>query len=227
MINKIINELKEIGTTHTKEFARSLIPNCNNMIGVKIPALRAIAKRISKEDPILFLEQNDFSYYELEMLQAMVIGYMKTDIKIKLTFARRFIPLIHDWSVNDAFCQTFKDAAIYQEDVWNLLGEYYNSKNEFELRVIVIMMMCYFINDEYVDKVIDFITNTYLDKYYYKMGVAWCMQVIMMKYPEKGLSIVKNNVLDKWTHNKSISKMNDSFRISDDLKLELKKYRRK
>lgn len=227
MINKIINELKEIGTTHAKEFAESLIPNCNNMIGVKIPVLRSIAKRIAKENPIMFLEQNDFSYYELEMLQAMVIGYMKTDIKTKLTFARIFIPFIHDWSVNDTFCQTFKDAVIYQEDVWNLLGEYYNSTNEFELRVVVIMMMCYFINDEYVDKVIDFITNTYLDKYYFKMGVAWCMQVIMMKYPDKGLNIIKSNSLDKWTHNKAISKMTDSFRISAELKTELKKYRRK
>lgn len=227
MLNNIIDELKLNSTRDNKEFAESLIPGAKTLLGVKVPILRKMAKEISKNNPIEFLENNNFSYYELEMLQAMVIGYMKLNIDEKLAYAKSFISLIHDWSVCDTFCQTFKDAKTYQEQVWELLMLFKDSKEEFEKRVVVCMMMNYFINDQYIDKVIDFIKANYLDKYYYKMGVAWCMQVIMMKYPKKGIEILENNYLDKWIHNKSISKMMDSFRIDNNLKLELKKYRRK
>ena len=227
MLNKIIDELKLNSASHNKEFAESLIPGVKTLLGVKVPILRKMAKEISKNNPIEFLENNNFIYYELEMLQAMVIGYMKLNIDEKLAYAKSFIPLIHDWSVCDTFCQTFKDAKTYQEQVWELLMLFKDSKEEFEKRVVVCMMMNYFINDQYIDKVIDFIKANYLDEYYYKMGVAWCMQVIMMKYPTKGIEILENNYLDKWIHNKSISKMMDSFRINNDLKIELKKYRRK
>ena len=89
------------------------------------------------------------------------------------------------------------------------------------------MMLCHFINDNYVQLVIDFIDQTKKNGYYYKMGCAWCLQVIMVKYPKLCLDYLKNNNLDDWIFNKAIQKMIESYRVSDDMKEEIRKLKRK
>lgn len=227
MIEEVLLKLDILKSSHQLEFSKSLIPGSLPMLGVKVPNLRIVAKDICKTNPILFLNSNPLNIYELEMLQAMVIGYMKEDLNVVIEFARIFIPLIHDWSVNDCFCQTFKIAKEYQKEVWELLSGYFNSESEFELRCVVVMMLSHFINDDYVDEVINFIDTTHHDGYYYKIACAWCLQVIMVKYPDKCLAYLKSNHLDSWTHNKAITKMTESYRISNDMKEIIKKLKRK
>lgn len=227
MIEELLIKLNSLKTNHQLEFSKSLIPNSLVMLGVKVPDLRMIAKDISKTSPIEFLESNPQNIYELEMLQAMVIGYMKEDLSVILHYAKTFIPLIHDWSVNDCFCQTFKIAKKHQAEVWNMLKEYFNSKSEFELRCVVVMMLSHYINDDYIDEVIRFIDTTVHDGYYYKIACSWCLQVIMVKYPDKCYEYLKYNNLDNWTHNKAITKMIESYRVSDDMKDKIRKLKRK
>ncbi len=227
MINKIIDKLNNLKDESYKEFSSSLNPTALPMIGVRIPDLRKIAKEIVSEDPIYFLENNPLDIFELASLHAMVLGLMKSDLNVILKYVKDFIPYINDWSVNDTFCQTFKIAKKYQKEVWVFLNNYFNSNKEFELRVVVVMMMCHFINDEYINSVIEFIDQTKNDGYYYKMGCAWCLQVIMVRYPDLCYNYLKYNHLDDWTFNKAIRKMIESYRISDDMKGKIKKLIRK
>lgn len=227
MIDKVIKKLYDLKDEKYRDFSSSLNPTAPLMIGVRIPKLRKIAKEIVKEDPIFFLEHNPLNFFEMIMLHAMVLGLMKEDIKVILKYVKDFIPFINDWSVNDCFCQTFKIAKKYQKEVWEFLGDYFNSNQEFELRVVVIMMMCHFINDQYIDLVISFIDSTKNDGYYYKMGCAWCLQVIMVKYPKLCYNYLLNNHLDDWTFNKAISKMIESYRIDNDMKDKIRKLKRK
>ena len=227
MIDKVIKKLYDLKDEKYRDFSSSLNPTAPLMIGVRIPELRKIAKEIVKEDPIFFLEHNPLNFFEMIMLHAMVLGLMKEDIEVILKYVKDFIPFINDWSVNDCFCQTFKIAKKYQKEVWEFLGDYFNSNQEFELRVVVIMMMCHFINDQYIDLVISFIDSTKNDGYYYKMGCAWCLQVIMVKYPKLCYNYLLNNHLDDWTFNKAISKMIESYRIDNDMKDKIRKLKRK
>ena len=227
MIEQILNKLNKLKDLKYKDFSSSLNPTALPMLGVRIPELRKIAKEIVKDNPKYFLEHNPMTNFELVSLQAMVIGYLKEDIVVVLKYLEAFIPKINDWSVNDTLCQTFKIAKKHQKEVWDFLCNYYNSNSEFELRVVVVMMLCHFINDEYVRLVIDFIDQTKNNGYYYKMGCAWCLQVIMVKYPKLCLDYLKNNNLDNWIFNKALQKMIESYRISDDLKEEIRKLKRK
>lgn len=227
MINRIINKLNELRDIKYRDFSSSLNPTALPMIGVRIPELRKIAKDIVNENPKYFLDNNPMSCFELVSLHAMVIGYMKEDIDIVLKYLETFIPMINDWSVNDTLCQTFKLAKKHQEKVWDFLSNYFNSNSEFELRVVVVMMLCHFINDKYVNLVIDFIDQTKNNGYYYKMGCAWCLQVIMVKYPQICLDYLYNNNLDDWVFNKAIQKMIESYRVSDDMKEVIRKLKRK
>lgn len=227
MISKVIKKLNDAKDVKYQEFSSSLNPTALLMLGVRIPILRKIAKEIVNEDAIKFLETNPMDCFELLSLQAMVIGYMKEDLSVVLHYTRLFIPFVSDWSVNDTLCQTFTIAKKYPKEVWNFLSDYFNSVQEFELRVVVVMMLCHFITDEYVEKVISFIDKTKNDGYYYKMGCAWCLQVIMVKYPNICYQYLLNNNLDDWTHNKAISKMIESYRVSNDMKDKIKKLKRK
>ena len=48
-----------------RKFSQSLIPNIDNVLGVRLPVLRKIAKEIYKSDNWKdFLKQNDFEYME-------------------------------------------------------------------------------------------------------------------------------------------------------------------
>lgn len=165
--------------------------------------------------------------FELETLQAFVIGYAKDDIDVLIGYFREFVPRLHDWSVNDSLCQTFKIARKYQREVYDFLMEYYDSDKEYEVRVVAVMLMSHFLNDEYIDRVIDILDHIYSDTYYAKMGIAWAVATVMAKYPQKCEAYMRgDNHLDDWTYNKAIQKMLESYRVSDEMKQKMRSLRR-
>ena len=107
-----------------QKFTSGLIPGTDPIIGVRIPKLRTLAKKIAKEDWRGYLEHAACDTYEEIMLQGLVLGYAKGEIDELLEYVRAFIPKIHDWSVNDCFCATFKIAQKHREKVWNFLMPY-------------------------------------------------------------------------------------------------------
>lgn len=98
MRNAILKQLMELKEEEYQKFQASLIPNCNNMLGVRIPELRKIAKEIAKEDWQTYLKNAKDTFFEEVMLQGMVIGYIKTDIEIRLKYIEQFVPKITNWS---------------------------------------------------------------------------------------------------------------------------------
>ena len=119
-----------------RKFTSGLILGSDLILGVRVPKIRALAKRIAKEDWRAYLAGARDDSYEEIMLQGLVIGYAKGEINEMLSWARGFLPKIHDWSVNDAFCSTFKTAQKHRPQVWDFLMEYKDSPREFEQRVV-------------------------------------------------------------------------------------------
>ncbi len=188
--------------------------------GISIPELRKFAKQISKSDYITFVENNDFSSYELKLLHAFVLGYIKSDIQTLLKYFKDFIPQVDDWAVNDSLCQNFKIARKYPDEIWKFLMRYKKSKKEFESRIVSVMLLSHYLNNKYIDKVISILDKLNTDGYYSQMGVAWAFATIMGKYPDKCLKYLKskNCNLNKITYNKTLQKIRESFRVSDDIK---------
>lgn len=219
------------------DFSKALNPTSLPMLGVRLPELRKLAKKIAKDDYKKFLGQNPMDSFEMETLQAMVIGYAKDDLSSILSCAAAFIPKIHDWSVNDSFCQTFKICEKHQNQkiCWDFFMKYAQSHREFEVRVVAVMLMSHYLNDDYIDRVIQVLDSLYTgerpdksDYYYAKMGVAWAVATLAAKFPQKCLSYMKSkdNHLDGWTYNKAIQKMCESFRVSEEIKEKMKRLRK-
>ncbi|MCR5684519.1 MAG: DNA alkylation repair protein [Lachnospiraceae bacterium] len=216
-IQEIRAELAAHADPKNAEFFKKLNPTAKPCIGVRIPIMRKLAQRIAKEDYRGFLDHNPMDTYELESLHAFVIGYAKDDIRVLLSYLDTFIPTIHDWSVSDSLCQTFKIARKYPDETFDLLMKYRDSHREFEVRVVAVMLMSQFLTDKYIDRVIEVINSLYIEDFYAKMGVAWAVATIMAKYPDKCLAYMlsPDNKLDEWTYNKALQKMKESYRVDN------------
>lgn len=210
-----------------QEFHSGLCPNVNDIIGVRIPELRKLAKQIAKENPKEYLEKVTKQYYEEKMLQGFVIGYMKADYEEKLAYLDKFVPIIDNWAICDCCCSTFKFATKYPKQVWEYLQKYINSNKEFELRFAIVMLMDYYITEDYIDEILKIYDNIQNDGYYVKMGIAWALSVCYVKFPEKTMRFLKSNHLDDFTYNKALQKMIESYRVDDITKDKLRNMKRK
>ncbi|MBR3808122.1 MAG: DNA alkylation repair protein [Lachnospiraceae bacterium] len=221
--NELVKErIFDLAESAYQTFSSSLIPGCQNMLGCRIPALRSLAKEICKTDFRKYLDNASDDYFEETMLQGFVIGYAKMDIEERLCFAKKFIPKIKDWSVNDGFCSTFKAAAQNRERVWEFLLPYAQSGKEFEIRVAAVMYMDYFLTEEYIDRVLKMLFFMKQDDYYAMMGIAWALATAYAKFP-KETEAALNWDWPRNTLNKAIQKMCESYRVSNEDKIELRK----
>ena len=213
-----------------KEFNKGLCPDTNKeMLGIRIPILRKLAQKIVKEnDWVEFVKNENTLYFEEVLLQGLIIGYSKLKLEEKFEYIKLFVPRIDSWAINDTFVPTLKIKENDLEKYWNFILPYVKSDKEFEIRFAVISMLDYFIIYEYVDKVIDILNNINHDGYYVKMGVAWTLAEIGIKFNDKAMKFLeKENKLDKFTYNKTLQKMIESYRIESSQKDILRKMKRK
>ena len=99
------------------------------------------------------------------------------------------------------------------------------SDKEYEVRFSTVILMDYYICDEYIDFVLDYLTSVKSSYYYVNMAVAWALSVAFVKYKEKVLPLIKSKRLPKDVHNMTISKIRDSLRVDSDTKKYLKTLR--
>jgi len=226
MEKTIREQLIELAEEEYKKFSSNLLPGINNILGVRIPALRKIAKQIAANDWRSYLEKASDEYFEEIMLQGMVIGYAKAELEEKLSYVKKFDPKINNWSVCDSFCSGLKITTKYKEQVWDFLKKYYSSNNEFELRFYVVMLIFYYIDDEYIQQVLDALNTIKHDGYYIKMAVAWAVSMCYVKLPIATTTFLINNDLDDFTYNKALQKITESLKVDQETKAVIRSMRR-
>ena len=220
---KILNEAEK----DYKKFSESLIPNIDNVLGVRIPALRKIAKEIYAETGTDYLACSNTEYMEEVMVQGMIIGLIKDKPEKILEHVENFIPKINNWAVCDIFCGGLKFTNKNKELVWEFIQKYLNSEKEYDKRFGLVMILGYFTDDNYIDKVFQILDNFSHEGYYARMGAAWALSIWYVKQPEKTFKYLKKSKLDKWTFNKGIQKICESLRVDKNTKEVLKSLKRK
>lgn len=222
--------LLQLAGDGNKKFTESLHPGIEHVLGIRIPALRRLAAQIAKDDWQSYLRTADTYYMEERMLQGMVIGHLKMkDTEEYLALVAKFIPLINSWSVCDTFdfCGKQRFVDKNKEKVWQFLEQWMASDKEYEIRFGVVMAMGHYIDEEYIDKVLQWMDRISHEGYYVKMAVAWSLSVCYVKFPEKTMDYLKKNHLDDFTYNKALQKIVESYRVSAEDKEVIRSMRRK
>ena len=211
---EIRRELLDLIDEKYKIFHSKLCPNIDNILGVRLPLLKKISKNISKQNYIDYLENPYSKFYEEVMIEGLTIGYIKTDNQTRFNYIKKFVPKINNWAICDSFCNNLKFTKENMKEVWDFIFPYSSSNKEFEIRFAVVMMLNFYIVDDYIDDVLHILNNINHDGYYVKMSIAWAISFAYIHYPEKTLRFLKNNNLDKFTYNKSLQKIIESNRIN-------------
>ena len=222
----IRKRLLELQDVKYKEFHSGLCPNVDKIIGVRVPQLKELAKQIAKEDYKKFLIHVKDEYYEELALHGLVIGYAKMSIEDTFDYLKKFVPKINSWAVCDVTCANLKITKKYRKEMWEFLETYIHSNKEYEIRFAVVMYLNYYLDDEYIDEILKRIDKVENKEYYVQMAIAWLISFAYIKQKDKTIKYLEKNSLDKFTQNKAIQKIRESYRVSKEEKENLLKYKK-
>lgn len=233
MVTELRKRLEELSEEDYRQFNQNLLPGTECVLGVRMPKIRAIAKETAKGDFRTYLreaktlvgEEKGSSHEEI-MLEGLVIAYADMSLKERFSYLDQFVPKICNWAICDCCSNTYKFMDKYQEESFNYIQKYLQSKREYELRFGIVCLLEYFLNEDYIDRVLDICGHTRHEGYYVKMAVAWTLSVCYVKFPEKTRRFLELNTMDPFTHNKTIQKIRESYRVSREEKEELKQLKR-
>lgn len=227
IITKIRNLIFENKELEYRDFSYKLNPGIDNdsYIGVRIPILRSISKIVEKESDIdIFLNNLPHKYFEEYLVHRFILENMK-DYDKALILLNKLLPYFNSWSLTDGFKN--KSFLKRKNDYIFEIYKWIDSDNTFISRFGIGQLMNYLKDDfeiEYLEKVISKSAN---DDYYLEMMISWFLQVSFTYHFNETYDIFKNAKLNKFIINKTISKCNDSYRISEHEKEILKDLRRK
>ena len=243
-----LNFLLEASDPEYKAF-NDRITNCiaAGSIGVRVPEIRKIAGKIVKQDWEEYLEEMEglwkngdipaCLYQEEHMLQGIVIGRARMSEAERVHHLNCWIPGILSWADCDSSVSGFKFMKKNQEFWYDYNVKWLQSRREFELRYAIISLMQYFMNDTYIDRLLEIFASSFTgncdavsDKentagsaYYVKMAQAWAISVCFVKYRDKTEKILREQRMDPWIQNKAIQKCRESYRVSKEDKALLQK----
>ena len=210
-----------------KEFHSSLVLNSKyEMIGIRVPLMRKIAKEIAKTNIEEFLKYAQDNYYEEIMIQGLVISHIKDESLFNKYF-KQYINKIDNWALCDTFCSSIKIVEKSEDKYFKEAVKMSLNKKEFISRIGLVMILDHFINEKNLENIFDTLNKIESDKFYINMAEAWLICEMYIKFPKETKTFIQKNNLNKFTHNKAISKIHDSYRVSKEEKEYLNSLRQK
>lgn len=227
IVGKYNRKLRELSEPEYKAFSEKLNPGAREMLGVRLPALRSLARELAKDDWRGYFRESRYELFEEVMLRGLTIDYIKEPTAAVIEQIRAFLPLVDNWSVCDSPCAGLKPRVKKDpQPYWELVRKLSASAETFYLRWGVVMLMDNFIDDGHIDESLQLLNRAKCREYYSQMAVAWAVSVCFVKFPEKTLELIRHNDFDDFTHNKSIQKIRESLRVDAETKSMLNTMKR-
>lgn len=196
-----------------------------NIIGIKIPVLRNIAKQYMKDEELKqFLTSLPHKYLDENILHGLLISELK-DYDECLKELERFLPYVDNWMVCDTISpKVFKKN---KDLVIKKIKEWSKSKDTYTCRFAIKILMSNYLDIDFKKEYLDIPTHVHSDEYYINMMIAWYYATALAKQWDDTIPYIEQNKLDTWVHNKTIQKAKESFRITEKQKEYLSNLKRK
>ncbi len=227
IVDDIQKELFALRDEKYASFQKNLIPTesqeakpAEQIIGVRTPALRDLAKRLGKQEDIgLFLDTLPHRYFDENQLHAFIISGMK-DYDACMARLQAFLPYVDNWATCDQM-----SPKIFRKHKQELLGEirkWIVSEHTFTVRFAIGMLMEHFLGEDFDLQYPEMVVGVVSDQYYVNMMIAWYFATALAKQYDDILLFIEQRRLSPWTHNKTIQKAIESYRITDEQKAYLR-----
>ena len=216
-IQKILFEYqdKEYGAFQVK-----LTPGISGdqVIGVRVPQCRALAKKLWKEKPEqteAFLKELPHKYYDENMLHGLLLSEIK-DFDKCVEQVEKFLPYVDNWAVCDIMSpKIFKK---HKAEMLEIIRRWVKSEKTYTIRFGIEMLMRDFLDEHFKEEYLEIPASVKSTEYYVNMMIAWYFATALAKQWTAAFSYIEKNRLEKWTHNKTIQKAVESYRITDEQK---------
>ena len=205
-----------------RDFQSKLIPTipAETIIGVRIPAIRKLAKEYGK-DPgcVEFLKQLPHTYYDENILHALLVAEIK-DYEVCVKEVERFLPYVDNWAVCDIFSpKVFRKN---KDKLIEKIKEWAASEHSYTCRFGMEMLMTHFLDEDFRVEYLEIPAAVHSGEYYVNMMIAWFYATALAKQWDAAIGYIEKKCLDPWTHNKTIQKARESYRITRGQKEYLK-----
>jgi 3-methyladenine DNA glycosylase AlkD len=218
----IEKRLFELQDTKYRDFQAGLIPNVdkNTLIGVRTPELRMLAKELAPDpETEVFLEELPHRYFDENQLHAFIISTYK-DYGRCIEKVETFLPYIDNWATCDQL-----SPKVFRKNTADLLEhivKWLDSDRTYTVRFAIGMLMSHFLDERFDPAYPEMVANVKSSEYYINMMIAWYFATALAKQYDAVLPYIEGERLDTWTHNKTIQKAVESYRINNEQKAYLR-----
>ncbi len=203
------------------EFSSRIINGEKKLIGVKIPELRKIAKnlvRSKKSDD--FLKECKFLYFEDSLIYGFIISTFGFDKFI--VYLDKYLSQADSWGLIDSFVSSLSCVKKEKDRLFDFIKNRIDYSEGFKLRFFIVCILDYYVEENNLDFIFS-ISEKFKGKgYYVDMAISWLLSAVFVKFPDKTYAFLKSSRLDDFVFNKTLSKICDSYRVSDDDKIKIK-----
>lgn len=194
---------------------------------IRMPVLRKLAQTAARGDWRGLLADARFETYEEVMVIGLAVAYAKVPLADKLEALRLLIPRLDSWALTDCIVPTLKIKENDKELAWELAMECLADEKEYTIRFGIILLLDYFLTPDTIPQTADCLTSIRDGRYYVRMAVSWCLAEMAVHDFDRVKRMLENGILDTLTHNMTIRKMRESYRITADQKTAVTALRRK
>lgn len=221
----IYEKLVSLKDEKYRDFQSKLIPNIDkeDIIGVRTPDMKKVAKELFlSKDKEEFLSNLPHQYMEENLIHIFVVSMIK-DFDTCVSELNRFLPYVNCWPVCDQ-----SSPKVFKHNHQRLLPitkEWISSKHVYISRYGMRILMNEFLDDDFKAEYLDLVANKKSDDYYLKMMQAWYFATALAKQYDATIPYFENHRLDPWVNNKAIQKAIESYRVSEEHKSYLRKFK--
>lgn len=205
-----------------KQFHMNLMPTVdpNRVLGIRVPVLRSFAKEYAKSHKLDdFLLNLPHLYYEEDNLHGILISEMQEFDKAVETLDK-FLPYVDNWATCDLISpKAFRDHPV---KLFDHIKRWLSSGHIYTVRFGICMLMKFYLGQNFQQEHLKMVASIPMDAYYVKMAIAWYFATALTKQYDAVIPYLENRLLPIWTHNKTIQKAIESYRITDAQKRYLK-----
>ncbi len=214
--------LRENSDEQYAEFQSRLIPTvpADTIIGVRTPILRKLTKDLKKDARSAeFLRELPHKYFDENQLHGFLISEIK-DFEECIAKLEQFLPYIDNWATCDQTSpKCFKK---HKMELVPLIKKWLKSEHTYTVRFAIGVLMQHYLDEDFKPKYAELVANVRSEEYYINMEIAWYMATALAKQWDMVIPYLEQSKLDTWTHNQTIKKARESYRITDEQKEYLK-----
>ena len=222
VIDEIRETLFQLQDKEYRDFQYRLIPTVDpeNIIGVRTPALREYAKKLARrEDVTVFLSDLPHRYFDENQLHAFIISEIR-DYGRCIAEVQRFLPCVDNWATCDQLSP--KAFRKHKSELLACVREWLESPETFTVRFAVGMLMQHFLDEAFDPEYPGLVAGIRSNEYYVRMMAAWYFATALAKQYDAVLPYLEEKRLPPWTHNKTIQKAIESYRVPPEHKAYLR-----